>query len=299
MPSSSKVLDGQNVAVTVSLPTTDVDLLTVNVATGVVTSPWLNAIQLANLRKAALAFFTLVPLAERTSVGFLNRLVSVTAFEDWDVSLSAATTGVDEQTLRATIGSATDDTHLVITLPHSITGIVATSGIGSGGGGGGGGGGNLLGDAVGPLLANTVERIRNQLIDPFLSANNTDKLAWDAGNGWWEAQSAASGGAYDVSSFIDGFPGAGDTIMQVRGVRNSRITRIKLWVDVPPAADADFLLTGSGGGSIAFTLPAFNTQVTATGSFTWFDNALLSLFAPAVQDVQMQGVRWTIEGTVL
>lgn len=297
MPVTSQQFDGQNVVVTVALPSADADLIAVDIVTGVVTSAWLNAVQLANLGQAALAFFAVVPLAERTSVAFLNRLVSVTSFEDWTVSLSAVTTAPNEQTLRATIDPlASGGTQLVITLPHSITGAVATSGIGSGGGGGGGGG-NLLGDVTGPLAANTVERIRNLLIDPFLAPVTNDKLGWNGSQ--WTQQSATLGNAYDVSSFITGFPGAGATLMQVRGVRNSRITRIKLWVAIAPLADAAFLLTGQGSGSIAFTLLAGQTQVTATGSFLWFDNFLLTLFAPAVQDVQMQDINWTIQGAVL
>jgi hypothetical protein len=141
MPVTSQQLDGQNVVVTVEAPATSADLFAVDIVTGAVTSPWLTSVQLGNLRKAALAFFELVPLAERTSVAFLNRLASVTPFEDWQTTLSAVTTGTNEQTLRATPVTPLGDTHLAVTLPHSITGLVATGGIGSGAGGGGGGGG--------------------------------------------------------------------------------------------------------------------------------------------------------------
>lgn len=300
MPSTSQQLDGQNVIVTVPVSESVSDLLTVNIVTGSVTSPWLNRIQTANLRKAALAFFKVVPLAERTSVAFLNRLVSVTAFEDWTVTLSAAATAPNEQTLRATIDvAATGDTHLAITLPHSITGYVANGGIGSGGGGGGGGGGTLLGDVTGPLLANTVQRIQGSPIDPFLAPDATNnRLSWDVGFGYWTAQSAAKGGAYDVSSFIEGFPAAGQQLMRVQGVRNARMTRIRLWVDDAPAADAAFYISGSTG-IINFTLPAGNRAVVATGNLNWFDGGFLTLVAPAVQDIQMQNVNWTVEGLVL
>ena len=179
---------------------------------------------------------------------------------------------------------------------HSIHAVGADPLYWQGAQTGGGTGVVLAGDVTGPSAANTVERIRNTLIDPGLAPATNDKLGW---NGFqWTQQSPALGNAYDVSSFLTGFPGAGATLMQVRGVRSTRITRIKLWVAVAPLADATFLLTGSAG-SITVTLPAGSTQVTATGSFSWLDNALLSLIAPAVQDVQMQGINWTIQGAVL
>jgi hypothetical protein len=180
---------------------------------------------------------------------------------------------------------------------HSIHAVDADPLYWQGAQTGGGTGVILAGDTTGPSAANTVERIRNLLIDPALAPATNDKLGWNGSQ--WTQQSPALGNAYDVSSFITGFPGAGATLMQVRGVRNSRITRIKLWVAVAPVADADFLLSNSSGGSISITLPAGSTQVTATGSFTWFDNGFLTLTAPLVQDVQMQGINWTVEGTVL
>jgi uncharacterized protein YfiM (DUF2279 family) len=183
---------------------------------------------------------------------------------------------------------------------HSIHAVDADPLYWQGAQTGGGTGVVLAGDVTGPSAANTVERIRNLLIDPGITPANNEKLGWDSLNGWWESQDAAVGGAYDVSSFITGFPAAGATLMQVQGVRNSRMTRIRLSVDVAPAADAQFILS-TGAGSLTFTLPAFNTGVVATASgsgIPWGDGAFLRLLAPAVQDVQMQTVRWTVQGTV-
>jgi hypothetical protein len=141
MPVTSQPLDGQNVVLTVTAPTTAVDIFSLNIVTGAVTSAWLNSVQKANLRASALQFFATVPAGERTSAAFLNRFLAVTPFNDWQTTLTAVTTAPNVQTLRATIVSALGDSRLAITLPHSITGIVSTSGIGSGGGGNDPGGG--------------------------------------------------------------------------------------------------------------------------------------------------------------
>ncbi len=141
MSVTSQALDGQNVVVTIAAPSTSADLFSVDIVTGDVTSAWLDSVQLSNLKAAALAFFEIVPLAERTSAAFLNRFAAVTPFNDWQTTLTAVTTAANVQTLRAPPVSPLGDSRLALTLTHSITGVVSTSGIGCGAGGNGGGGG--------------------------------------------------------------------------------------------------------------------------------------------------------------
>lgn len=182
---------------------------------------------------------------------------------------------------------------------HSIHAVGATL-LKWQGNDGASGGVLLAGDVTGPSGANTVERLRNTLIDPLLAAATNDKLGWNGS--YWTQQSPALGNAYDVSSFVTGFPTAGQTLMQVQGVRNSRISRIRISAAIAPLADATFLLASSSGGSISVTLTAGSTQAVASaggvGYINWADSGFLTLTAPAVQDVQMQTVRWTVQGTV-
>lgn len=124
-------LDGQNVGLRLTGGTTVVDVLTVNLTTGVSTSPYLSNVDLAVVGIAARLLFSLVPVAERSTVTLLTRLVTVAPADDATLTLTAVA-GVGTVTLRATTGAS--PANLVLHVPHTTGGLVAW-GIGYSAGG--------------------------------------------------------------------------------------------------------------------------------------------------------------------
>jgi len=126
-------LDGQNVGLRLSGGTTVADVLTVNVSSGASTSAYLKAVDLIVITAAAKKLFDLVPLAERSTVTFLARLITVSPADDASLTLTAVA-GVGTITLRATVGVS--PASIIIHVPYSTGGLIAW-GIGAGSGGGG------------------------------------------------------------------------------------------------------------------------------------------------------------------
>jgi hypothetical protein len=115
-------LDGQNVGLRLTGGTTVVDVLTVNLTTGVSTSPYLSGVDLAVIGVAARLLFSLVPTSERSNVTLLTRLVTVAPADDATLTLTAVA-GIGTITLRATTGAS--PANLVLHVPHSTGGLVA------------------------------------------------------------------------------------------------------------------------------------------------------------------------------
>lgn len=125
-------LDGQNVGLRLTGGSTVVNVFTVNLVTGEATSSYLTSVDLSIIQSAAVALFQMVPLAERATVTFLTRLVTVAPADSNTITLSISTAG-NLATLVAT-ESATP-ANLVIHVQHSISGYVAW-GVGFDTGGG-------------------------------------------------------------------------------------------------------------------------------------------------------------------
>lgn len=115
-------LDGQNVGLRLTGGSTVVNVFTVNLTTGEATSAYLTSVDLSIVQSAAVALFQTVPVAERSTVTFLTRLVTVAPADDNTITLSISTAG-SLATLVAT-ESATP-ANLVIHVQHSIGGYVA------------------------------------------------------------------------------------------------------------------------------------------------------------------------------
>lgn len=124
-------LDGQNVGLRLTGGATAVDVLTVNLTTGVATSLYLSSNDLAVVTLAGKLLFGMVPAAERATVTLLTRLVTVAPADDTSLSLSAVVQG-GYMTLRATTGAS--PANLILHVPQASDGLVVW-GVGYAGGG--------------------------------------------------------------------------------------------------------------------------------------------------------------------
>lgn len=117
-------IDGQNIGLRIDSPDTSVDVLTVNLTTGLVTSDYLSTTDKQILQQAALDLFELVPLSERSTgaLGFLQRLVSVAAADNSIVTPSAYVAGGAASLI---VSVATTPANIVIHVPYSAEGTVA------------------------------------------------------------------------------------------------------------------------------------------------------------------------------
>lgn len=130
-------IDGQNIGLRLTTPNTTVNVLSVDLSTGAVTSAYLSTADKQAVRIGALDLFELVPLSERLmgATGFLQRLVSVAAADNRVVVPSSFLVG-NVATLVVTVGAA--PANLVVHIPYSAEGTVAwATGIAGSGGGGG------------------------------------------------------------------------------------------------------------------------------------------------------------------
>lgn len=138
-------LNAMNMGLRLTAPTTTVDVLSLDLVSGVVTSTYFTdpAVTLF-LQSVAENLFLLVPVAERPAAALqlLTRLVNVSRLDASTLSLSAVNTAGDIYALRATVTAA--PANLVAHLTHSIVG-------GMSGGGGYGGGALPIGPAGGVL----------------------------------------------------------------------------------------------------------------------------------------------------
>lgn len=124
-------LDGQNVGLRLSGGSLTTPIFSVDLSTGAVSSTVLSINDCQNLRAGALALFNLVPLAERSTITFLNRLLTVTAADSSALSLTASIVGT-VSTLVATVAGT--PANLLVHLPYTPDGLLAwASGGGTGG----------------------------------------------------------------------------------------------------------------------------------------------------------------------
>lgn len=187
-------LDGQNVGLRLSGGTTVADVLTVNVSTGASSSAYLKAVDLIVITAAAKKLFDLVPLAERSTVTFLARLITVSPADDATLTLTAVA-GVGTITLRATVGVS--PANIIIHVPYSTGGLIAW-GIGASGGGGGGGAVNAV--TASPPLASSGGA--NPDISVIAGSSVGDVLTWDGAA--WAAAAPTAGAGLITDTFTSG-----------------------------------------------------------------------------------------------
>jgi hypothetical protein len=152
MPIVPTELDGQNLTLALTAPDTFVDVLSVNIVTGNVTSSWLPSDWVAFIKQAVALENSVVPPLDRTSLNYLARLVNLLPMDDSIFAGSSVLTAPDVYTLRVTAVSGVDPAILLVNLPHSITGAFAVAdgaqGIAPPA--------ILAGDAIGPSNANVL-----------------------------------------------------------------------------------------------------------------------------------------------
>lgn len=194
-------LDGQNVGLRLSGGTTVADVLTVNVSTGASSSAYLKAVDLIVITAAAKKLFDLVPLAERSTVTFLARLITVSPADDASLTLTAVA-GAGTITLRATVGVS--PANVILHVPYSTGGLIAW-GIGASSGGGGGAVNSVTASA--PLASSGGANP-----DISISAGTApgDTLTWNGAA--WVATAPTAGAGLITDSFTSG---AGITAGQV------------------------------------------------------------------------------------
>ena len=131
-------LDGQTVGLNVAAPSTAVDFLELDMATGTVTSSYLTAADISNLKATVDGIFAIVPYASRAAgaLNILTKLASGAAVDATTLTPSAAALGGDLYALRLTPSAVPAD--LIVGLPYSATGLSAFAMSGSVTGGGGG-----------------------------------------------------------------------------------------------------------------------------------------------------------------
>ena len=140
MAVTSKILDGNNVALTFA-GSVSANVFTLNLTTGAVASSYLPTTWTTILRQNALKLFQVTTLAQRQTVGFLDRLVAVGTLDGTTVSTTASV-GAGTATLVVTVSA---DTAVLVQLPHSLFGA-ASLGQSVPATGGGGGGTVVAGD---------------------------------------------------------------------------------------------------------------------------------------------------------
>jgi hypothetical protein len=125
-------IDGQNVGLRL-LGQTSVSVLSLNLTSGVVTSPYLTTGDCTILQTFALRLFQTVPVSARAAaaIGLLSRLCAVSPADASTVTLSASV-AAGVATLTASI--AASPASLIMTLPYAMSGGIMPS---SGGGGSG------------------------------------------------------------------------------------------------------------------------------------------------------------------
>jgi hypothetical protein len=122
-------LDGQNVGLRL-LGQLSVDVLTLDLNTGVVTSAYFNAVDLENLQKFALSLFQIVPKTARAAaaLGLVSRLCAVSPADSSALSLNAS---VVSSVATFTASVTASPASLILTIPFAMTGGIMPS---SGGG---------------------------------------------------------------------------------------------------------------------------------------------------------------------
>lgn len=108
-----------------------IDLFSVNIVTGAVSSSWIPAEWLPFMEEAVAKLDGVVPPLDRTSLSYLGRLVKIAPMDDSTLTASAISSG-DLQTFRITPFGGVQPSVLLVQLPHSITGFFGTNDTASG-----------------------------------------------------------------------------------------------------------------------------------------------------------------------
>lgn len=118
-------IDGQTLGFSLTAPNTTVDVISLDIVSGALTSAYLTDADLRNLAFAVESLFALVPSAQRAAgaLGMLQRLVTLAPAAAATLSQSAVNTAGTVYALRATISAA--PSQFIAHLPFSADGQLA------------------------------------------------------------------------------------------------------------------------------------------------------------------------------
>jgi hypothetical protein len=125
MAITSTRIDGQTLGFSLTAPTTTVDVISLDIVSGALTSAYLTEEDIRNLKFAVESLFALVPSAQRAAgaLSMLQRLITVAPSAAATLTLSAVNTAGSVYALRATISAA--PSQLIAHLPFSADGQLA------------------------------------------------------------------------------------------------------------------------------------------------------------------------------
>lgn len=125
MAITSTRIDGQTLGFSLTAPDTTVDVLSLDIVSGAVTSAYLTDEDIRNLKAAVEALFALVPSGQRAAgaVGLLQRLITVAPAAASGITQAAVNTAGSVYALRVT--TASQPTQLIAHLPFSADGQLA------------------------------------------------------------------------------------------------------------------------------------------------------------------------------
>jgi hypothetical protein len=125
MPIFPSRLDGQTLGFSLTAPDTTVDVLSLDIVSGAVTSAYLTSTDILNLQPAVTAIFSLVPSGQRAAgaLGMLQRLVTLAPAAAAGLTQAAINTAGTVYALRATISAA--PSQFIVHLPFSADGQLA------------------------------------------------------------------------------------------------------------------------------------------------------------------------------
>jgi hypothetical protein len=118
-------IDGQTLGFSLTAPNTTADVLSLDIVSGAVTSSYLTAEDIRNLKFAVESLFALVPSAQRAAgaLGMLQRLVTLAPAAAAGLTQAAINTAGTVYALRATISAA--PSQFIVHLPFSADGQLA------------------------------------------------------------------------------------------------------------------------------------------------------------------------------
>jgi hypothetical protein len=125
MAITSTRIDGQTLGFSLTAPTTTVDVISLDIVSGALTSAYLTEEDIRNLKFAVEALFDLVPSGQRAAgaVGLLQRLITVAPAAASGITQAAVNTAGSVYALRVT--TAAQPTQIIAHLPFSADGQLA------------------------------------------------------------------------------------------------------------------------------------------------------------------------------
>jgi hypothetical protein len=273
MPIIPSRLDGQTLGFSLTAPDTTVDVLSLDIVSGAVTSAYLTSTDILNLQPAVSAIFSLVPSAQRAAgaLGMLQRLITVAPSAAATVTLSAVNTAGNVYALRATISGA--PSQIIAHLPFSADGQLAWAT------GTGGGSGTVTGVTASAPLASSGGATPNiSLTGTVALANGGTGTNLSAANGLVGVNGGSASTTPLVSAQVTlgGVP-TSDTATVDFQLKNGPINytaALTFWGQFDPGATLANITVAAGAAGQVFPMADFATPAgSGSGRFVMISNA--------------------------